>query len=576
MKMHIRGKKGFTLLEILIVIALTVIIMGLVFGPIVQSFNLTRQAEVMIRAQDNARLALSLVSRDLANAMYVYDNTEAPMNFPVTRADGTPVIVPVYYAKVDMVLPRMSGYCPTDPAHTPGGLPRGEEAAPECPVCGAELELKPLEPLAPDTKIVRYFVGLLDPLIPYADPNTQRLVEAGGDNMYILYRAEFSPTDTKLFDNVTDPMANINDPSFFYGPHAAEWKRISRPVVTLQSVNLVRIEYDNNGEPLVTPSVRFMPTAIYNDPLVPTSDAGDDPEHGDTPPTKYKAAYGHWVLPYEVICEPDPGGPYFFMTRVGLGGNSDPDPYYDMCIYRTDRASGQQRFVFNISHYEHTRLAGVYALAQFGAGEILPASDNNEQRSFIVDAVRGTVNCALPVVQQNLSTQLSMAVSKSADTQQINDSITLYPGRHLLINEPAEQIIRNSSVVPGSVKVIGPDARLGREPEPVLYTRIPFLLYEPQPNQYSVDPYFDEQNGVAQLRFHTLHTASGNPGSPLPPGDVWVYYEVQNNKTNDAFRASYTTKSLMTIVMGIRVYGNSGRAEVVELTNKVKLRNVRR
>ena len=66
MKPLINDNRGFTLLEILTVLALTVIIMGLVFWPLVNSFNLTRQADVMVRAQDNARLALSLVSRDLA------------------------------------------------------------------------------------------------------------------------------------------------------------------------------------------------------------------------------------------------------------------------------------------------------------------------------------------------------------------------------------------------------------------------------------------------------------------------------------------------------------------------------
>ena len=63
------GDSGFTLIELLVVIALTIIIMGLVFGPLMQSFNLTRQAEVMVSAQDNARIALSLISRDLANAI---------------------------------------------------------------------------------------------------------------------------------------------------------------------------------------------------------------------------------------------------------------------------------------------------------------------------------------------------------------------------------------------------------------------------------------------------------------------------------------------------------------------------
>ncbi len=50
--------RGFTLIEILVVMAISVILMGLVMEPIVQSFQMTRQAEAMADAQDAARAGM--------------------------------------------------------------------------------------------------------------------------------------------------------------------------------------------------------------------------------------------------------------------------------------------------------------------------------------------------------------------------------------------------------------------------------------------------------------------------------------------------------------------------------------
>ena len=74
---RIQNNKGFTLIEILVVLAITVILMGLVMEPVIQSFQLTRAAEAMAHAQDAARTAMSMISRELGQAMFVYDNSQA-------------------------------------------------------------------------------------------------------------------------------------------------------------------------------------------------------------------------------------------------------------------------------------------------------------------------------------------------------------------------------------------------------------------------------------------------------------------------------------------------------------------
>ena len=606
------NNKGFTLIEILVVLALTVMVMGLIFYPLIQTFKITRQAETMIRVQDNARMALSQVSQDLSNAMYVYDNTNDPINCPVLNSLGNPVAVQVLYAKVDLVLPRMRGYCPSNTLHTPGGIkivadpPLLNEAGMRCPICGELLELKPIEPLVPDTTIVRYFIGLKDPLNPYFNGYetklTHRLAAAEDvDNTYVLYRVEFNPFDARLFPNV-DPANfnnNLSDPNFFYnntsngGPngetYAMAWRKISRPVVTLNDIDLITIEYDANGAPIVTPTVKFAPTAIYNDPLVPTTGANEEPDRGEAPPTMYKASYGHWVLPYKITLDSDDQPGVVYETMPGLGTTGPQDPPTDMCIYK--KSGGNVALVFNITHYLNTKNdPTVYSGARYGFGEMWPSNIDDREKAFTVDTMKGTVNCAFPNCYQTycdtLNTQIGTALGGDITLSQLasSGSINVNPDRTFVINAPDApdpRVLSNGTVVLGSVKVIAPDALRQQTAPLVQYTRTAFLTQDPGPNQFTVDANsFDPSyGGAAAIYFHVPHPSEATDELTFPPengaNDVLIYYEVQNNRKGDLLRANYVTKDLMTVIMGIRIYdSNSGRLQFLQLTNKMRLKNI--
>ena len=600
MKVHLNNRKGFTMVEILVVVALTVLVMGLVFYPLTQSFSLTRNAEVRIRTQDDARFALSIISRDLADAMYVYDNTEDTIDFTVPNSiTGVSTTVPVRYAKIDLVLPRMHGYCTADAVHVAGprefprhnaAFPTLDEAAPTCPIDGTALELRPVQPLTPDTKIVRYFIGLRDPNNVYTNgymkEKVYRLTGNQQDNMFILYRAEFSPTDTSLFAG-KDANANLSKSNFFYDPaYSPAWMAISRPIVVPENTDLIKIEFNGSGVPTVTPTVRFTPTAVKSDRLSPVKEAGDDPEHGDAVPTRYKATYGHWVLPYEITVDPFAGRlasdnrtHYYFVAPDALG---------NMCIYKQDSAG--ETPVFNIDRYVLTRdgpdpTDPTWIGYLYGVGNVEP---DKPELAFTVDTMKGTVNCAFPVVNDNvydpnLTALLggTAAVSKRADTDVINTGCTaLTPYRRLTFNEIInERILLNSTVVRGSVKVIAPNATTGSDHDPLLYSRLPYLLNDPGKNQYTVDYDYDNPiQGAAAVYFHSLQTTGDNWGEPLPSSteNVLLYYEVQNNKKGDVFRASYTTKELITVIVGIRVYDSgSGKPAQFQLSNKIRLRNIK-
>lgn len=594
------NRNGFTLVEIMVVLALTILILGLVFGPVIRTFGFTRSAEIMVRAQDNARFALEQVSRDLADAMFVYDNTNQPINFPMPNAAGNVVDVPVLYAKVDIVLPRIRGYCtapasihpdsePRDFARHDPGHPELDEATPICPICGTPLELRPAQPLAADNYVVRYFIGLRDPNKPYSNGYTNRFA-SGDDNMFVLYRVEFSPYDDNLFGASNDAAANLSDPNFFYGPYSAAWREISRPMVTLDHTDLIVQEmdggapkYDGNGRPIVTPTVKFTPTAIYNDPLVPTIETGDDPEHGDLLPTVYKASYGQWTTPIEVtLFRKLPNGG----TVTFKAGKQPGQP----CILRDP--GGNQ--ILDITDYVYTKTdpRASYPGRPYGVGRFPSAPP---EVAFTIDETKGAVNFSFPVVDLDASSSMGrMAVSMIASTDDINSRYATYTDykdryRSLWVNDPDAGLapIANATVVPGSERVVAPDASPGSNyGRATRYQRVPSYLYEPGLNQYQLDVNYQAVDssgapivkpGLACLFFHSYQTHQTGSGLELPGGtnNVFVYYEVQNNKKDDSLRANYVTKSLMTVMMGVRIYDPiTGRPQVVQLTNKVALRNI--
>ena len=233
----VKKRSGFTMIEILVVIAITVILLGLIMYPVIRTFNLTRQANVMVMAQDTARNTLEQVTRELGQAMFVYDNSNSPINFPVTDPKGNNVVLQALYGKIDFVLPKMFMHC-NNPDHDESkgsrDYERGDEAFPPCPVCGStNVEARPKEPLSQDTKIVRYFIGLKDPTKP-----RDWVDEGAPENGFVLYRAEFDPYDTDLIDRDSQTGEPIlDDPNFFYGQHSEAWRKVSHVVGPVKDVD---------------------------------------------------------------------------------------------------------------------------------------------------------------------------------------------------------------------------------------------------------------------------------------------------------------------------------------------------
>ncbi len=238
-----RVRQGFTLIELLVVIAITAVLFFLLIRPVIESLRLTQRAQLQAAAQDSARKTLEIISRELASAVYVFDNTSHPftataaprptdvlftnfLNLDVpTDPDsgdanaGKTVVAHAFNAKLDFVPARRS---------SSGGLvdpTTGEPiAATQSGTGSATLSSTGLQfPLAPGTTIICYFVGLKDPTISYRNTAERLGLKTTNnpnnvDNTYILYRVQFptsipdpnSANTGKYIPNVYDPATNAN------------------------------------------------------------------------------------------------------------------------------------------------------------------------------------------------------------------------------------------------------------------------------------------------------------------------------------------------------------------------------
>ncbi len=242
---NLRRTIGFTLVELLTVMALTVVLLGIIVIPLVQSFNITRAAQGFADAQNRARVLMEQVIKEVANAAFVRDNSgEAGaviIDIPQSAANSNQFVrVRLENARLDIISPAQGDPLP---ATTPGGGlvdPDTGLVDPTLRTPKGDVNL----PVSEGFRLTRYFIGLKNPIVgdfanplparynnPYDGVLTRR--EGSADNLYVLWRAEvdlrrFNSTtnrweiNTELFDLNADGTATpqeletaLDDPNFF-------------------------------------------------------------------------------------------------------------------------------------------------------------------------------------------------------------------------------------------------------------------------------------------------------------------------------------------------------------------------
>ena len=197
-------RRAFTLIELLTVMAITSIILALIVIPVIQSFNLFRQAQALADAQEKGRLLIERISHEISDAQSVRSasgtvastlnggNATVPrdsVTVQVPGKDKTWTDVSLPHAKIDVILPSQG-----DPSKKILGAyinPVTGYGDPTLASARGQISL----PLTPGATWVRYTIGQRDPLQDYNNPYDGRLMARNGqrDNLFVLYRIQFQP-----------------------------------------------------------------------------------------------------------------------------------------------------------------------------------------------------------------------------------------------------------------------------------------------------------------------------------------------------------------------------------------------
>lgn len=610
--------RGFTLIEILVVMTISIILVGLVLYPVYQSFWMTRQAQAMIDAQDAARAGMEQISRDLGEAMFVFDNSVVPVaiinatspNFH--NGEQGPIQLPVRQpgsggtsiewftlpsAKLDFILPKITMHCenPQHPANEPRDYPRrragepDDEAWPPCPVCtrdglvATDVTAKPNMPLTQDTTIVRYFLGLRynDPqymdMPPAGLPKGEGLfgwkspwigeVEEGTENQVLLYRVEFDPHDDTLFPAAMSIQDRLKDPIFFYRPETCrEWMKRARVIGIGKYQDLVVGTFDDNEVCTdVEPSITFKFQAVNNDTFAGAWSNDRNFEYPNAVPSVYTGAYGHWIDNHvDPATSPNLDDQSIYNWAITIYRDNNTLCYYtrfnsngEMVVQKrvlNGDQWGNPQTTFNITRYlengdigPDTEMALIPNLSRGQVSfAIRPPSSRDAPPGYVC-----SLDCAL--------------INKAFHDRFVTDRSGARRSATLLQPPIAAVDLRYARIVPGSERVVGPDM-YSRAGQPVRYERVPLTVGNPGLNQYTID--YD----TGDIDF------SRDYGHDLPNDrNIWVDYRVQFNRDGDIIKGDYTTKSLVTVRMAIRMHDpESSKAHVVDLTNSIKVRNAQR
>lgn len=588
---HRAKPRGFSLIEMLVVLAISAILLGLVITPLVTTFNFTNRARRSVQVEDAARYAMELTSREVADAMELavasgdYEPfTYYPSGTPgqgtgvvvrsqgyITAWDNAGVSYQLPNAMIDVLLP-----------HDELGLEGG----------GIQQPMIPQHITAPDGTqhpiLVRYFVGLTHPNRVNASGNpiwrnNAMLPTRGQQNMYTLYRVEFDPYDPR-FKNWAIPSNGekspdgrdvyLVNPNFFYdntqvnGKSVAQWWREKAvaimPTDGMDLVDFVRQDPKNNNSQII--SARSLVT--FN-PLVVASDTAT-PADADIQPNTYRTQYGHWcgiqndgTVPLVGYGYPESGFPGGnignFLPRIVVWDQDSKDengnPYPDGGI----------------------RIESEMDSSSPGPGKPMPGW----RRDLTWNSKQGMVIFSLPAkVYENSSggengiPSLYTPLKSAPDYQALVSS-----------NKDKRYITPRSEVVTVYERSPSGDVR------PVVYSRIATDMkdvYEvpdeialqngapqqlPPPRQYIV---IDDRTILIGYPYPTLD----NPvqSQPVPSNvRVTVKYLYQTNNPKDLVRVDYLTREVININMTARLYDPvNNRPITTTVANRIRVRNMQR
>jgi prepilin-type N-terminal cleavage/methylation domain-containing protein len=565
-----RTGRGFSLIEMLVVLAILAILMTLIFTPLIGTFNITTRARRTVEVQDAARYASELVTRELGDAMHVV----------VNQGDYFPFL---YYTggepgKGDTVAVRGSGYLGVwdnrgnvDNGHDPW-IVSGASIDIILPHDTLGLEGGGIQqPLAYEHVtingsqhpiIVRYFVGLSRPDdIRNGYPSWQNNIitrPRGRENLYTLYRVEFNPYDPH-FANWAIPAPGESspdgrevwrlNPDFFYDPaqvdghsYAYWWRKKAVAVMPSSATDLVDFVRTN---PKDQNSVYTQARCLVSfAPLVMASDTAN-PVGGGQYPQTFKTQHGHWTglqndgtVPYHGY-KPQP--PRNMLPRIVVYERTEDDD-------------------------EAIRLTPVFDTAAESGHASDPAKKN---RVLAWNSQKGTVEFSMPAKDFEATGDGVTAMFRPLEAM----GAALPPGAYISPGSEVVQVEENDGnnrrwvtysrsdtrdVYETPVELAGQNGQPAQLPAPRTYILTEY-------NEIIIGyPYPSEQNPVQP--------------APIPQGHkVRISSFYQNNNPTDMVKVDYQTRTLISVTITAREYDPNDRSALTAtVSNRVRLRNIQR
>jgi len=342
-------KRGFTLIELITVMAITAILLTIIFIPVITGFNLTRAAQAYATAQDLARTLIRKIEREVGNSSGVRDNTgnRGAIAVVLPGQDGAAVASTLSSMKLDLIKPA-EGDASLRDANGAFFNPDAGRYDPTLQSPKGQVSL----PSTGGLTLVRYFVGLRAPLRfdvggnpvgpgEYNNPydGLMMKVNSGQDNLFVLYRAEIQVkvwdrnlrkyvVNGNLFVDADgdDQPDDIDDPAFFAllpGTDAnyvtktltaaglakanriGYWLKRSVLVTETSRFDMVAPVFDKASRkvhyvgniPQLVPLVRFQPTRVTSEPAAGQSTVRAGEEGANmikVGPDMFRTQYGLW------------------------------------------------------------------------------------------------------------------------------------------------------------------------------------------------------------------------------------------------------------------------------------------
>jgi prepilin-type N-terminal cleavage/methylation domain-containing protein len=585
------NRRGFTLTEMLVVIAITAVLMAIMFVPLSRALDMSARANATVKAQDAVRTAMRRIVKDLSIATEVYEPRDISLwgynawTFARNRARPASGAAPEKYVVrggvIAMRLPRMQYYdtrnnhfvtpADIDPAGT-SGLNYDAVALDSCPRSGhggAPVELRPVAQGEPDNRITAYFIGLKDPGLRVGGaPVYENLLlfrstfipQNNTLNTYCLYRVEFNPQDPR-FANWT--VAGQPNPDFFYDttpvtvngstkPQYQWWKDATVIVMDAETSDAVRW-LETSGKYMPHPLCNWGPSPIDDEVAKPNREIGKYLIGGvgsaDLPPLESQTDHGNWSgYPSD--------GKAAIPPSIGLS----PNAVAGVLLGPRIEILNGSTLVFDSQSATRNRLVGYDSLTgriTFG----FPRIDTGAAAgSPLQQYYPGTVNASTYEVDL---TQDAAASPPAVPTRwgEVKSTATL-AGTALIV--PGSDGIQKAVLSGSNYQFVEPMRRVGWTGLPVVGLRDPNNPTAPQAkDEYSID----YSTGLITL----------SPNEDWTQYVPLVRYRFQTNDKNDVVRVSYATKELANVNLGIVEYTRRRQESLpFEVAERVVIRNLKR